>query len=443
MHNGAAHSAAARERRGHWGPASDRAGVWGGAPLNMKWRLFTVAVIVALAGLTARAIDAWRADDAPQVVTDAVTRGAIVSSISASGTVEAVTTVQVGSQISGSVQALYADFNSVVKKGQIVARLDPSLVQADIDQARAAVIRAEAEVERLQVALVDAQTKANRARELADRQLIPTTDLEAAEVTRQSSEAQVRSARAQVTQARAALSQTEVNLQKTVIRSPIDGIVIARDVDVGQTVAASLQAPTLFSIAADMSEMQVKASIDESDLGQIKEGQTATFSVDAYPLDAFTGKVRQVRLNPVVEQNVVTYAAIITAPNPELKLRPGLTANVTVATARRDDVLRVPVAALRFKPTAELLTALGPGKNAPTTNQPATPNVNTVWLVDEDGLHPVRVQVGATDGTFMEVASEHLQEGARIATRTAAAATTSRPAPASGNPLMAPPPRRF
>ena len=409
----------------------------------MKWRLFTVAVIVALAGLTVRAIYAWRADDAPQVVTDAVTRGAIVSSISASGTVEAVTTVQVGSQISGSVQALYADFNSVVKKGQIVARLDPSLVQADIDQERAAVVRAEAEVERLQVALVDAQTKASRAHELADRQLIPAADLEAAEVTRQSTEAQVRSARAQVTQARATLAQAEVNLQKTVIRSPIDGIVISRDVDVGQTVAASLQAPTLFSIAVDMSQMQVKASIDESDLGQIKEGQTVTFSVDAYPRDVFTGKVRQVRLNPVVEQNVVTYAAIITAPNPELKLRPGMTANVTVETARREHVLRVPVAALRFKPAAELLTALGPGKNTPATNQPATPNVNTVWLVDEAGLHPVRVQVGATDGTFTEVVSEHLQEGARIATRTAAAATTSRPAPASGNPLMATPPRRF
>ena len=408
----------------------------------MKWRLFTVAVIVALVGLTVRAIYAWRADEAPQLVTDQVTRGSIVSSISASGTVEAVTTVQVGSQISGTVQALYADFNSVVKKGQVVARLDPALVQADIDQARAAVVKADAEVERLQVTLVDAQTKANRARELAERQLIPTSDLDAAEVARQTAEAQVKSARAQVTQARATLSQEEVNLGKTVIRSPIDGIVIARDVDVGQTVAASLQAPTLFSIAADMSEMQVKANIDESDLGQIKEGQKVTFSVDAYPRDVFKGTVRQIRLNPIVEQNVVTYAAIITAPNPELKLRPGMTANVTVETARRDNVLRVPVAALRFKPTAELLTALGPEKNAQGTNQPATPNVNTVWLVDE-GLHPVRVQVGATDGTHTEVVSEQLQEGAHIATRTANAATTSRPAPASGNPLMGTPPRRF
>ena len=408
----------------------------------MKWKLFTVAVIVALVGLAVRVIYARRADDVPQVVTDVVTRGSIVSVVSASGTVEAVTTVQVGSQISGSVQALYADFNSIVKKGQVIARLDPSLVQSDIDQARAAVIRAEAEVERLQVGLLDAQTKANRARELAERQLIPAADLDAAEVTRQSTEAQVRSARAQVTQARAALAQEEVNLSKTVIRSPIDGIVIARDVDVGQTVAASLQAPTLFSIAADLSELQVKASIDESDLGQIKDGQPVTFSVDAYPRDVFTGRVRQVRLNPVVEQNVVTYAAIITAPNPELKLRPGMTASVTVETARRDNVLRVPSAALRFKPTAELLTALGPGKVAPATNQAAARDVNTVWIADGT-LHPVSVRVGATDGAFTEVESEQLQEGARIATRAAAAATTSRPATTSGNPLMGTPPRRF
>jgi HlyD family secretion protein len=407
----------------------------------MKWRVFTVAVIVALVGLTVRAIYARRADDVPQVVTDVVTRWSVVSVVTANGTVEAVTTVQVGSQISGSVQALYADFNSVVKKGQIIARLDPSLVQSDIDQARAAVIRAEAEVERLQVALLDAQTKANRARELAERQLIPAADLDAADVTQRSTEAQVRSARAQVTQARAALSQEQVSLSKTVIRSPIDGIVIARDVDVGQTVAASLQAPTLFSIAADLSELQVKASIDESDLGQIKEGQPVTFTVDAYPQDVFTGRIRQVRLNPVVEQNVVTYAAIITAPNPELKLRPGMTASVTVETARRDNVLRVPVSALRFKPTAELLTALGPGKVGPGTNQPAARDVNTVWIAD-DTLHPVRVRVGATDGTFTEVESEQLHEGAQIATR-AAAATTSRPATTSGNPLMGTPPRRF
>ena len=408
----------------------------------MKWRLFTLAVVVALVGLTVRVIYARRADDVPQLVTDVVTRGSIVSSISASGTVEAVKTVLVGSQISGTVQALYADFNSVVKKGQVIARLDPSLVQSDIDQARAAVVRAEADVERLQVALLDAQTKANRARDLSARQLIPAVDLETAEVTRQSTEAQVKSARAQVTQARATLSQAQVNLQKTVIRSPIDGIVIARDVDVGQTVAASLQAPTLFSIAADLSEMQVKASIDESDLGQIKEGQAVTFSVDAYPRDVFMGRVRQVRLNRVVEQNVVTYAAIITAPNPDLKLRPGMTASVTVETARRDNVLRVPVAALRFKPTAELLTALGPGKNAPGTNQAAPPDVNTVWLVDDD-LHPVGVRVGVTDGMFTEVASGQLQEGARIAMRTAAAASGSRQSPASGNPLMGTPPRRF
>jgi HlyD family secretion protein len=406
----------------------------------MKTKLLTAAALVVATGLTAHAVYSRRGEAVPEIVTDVVSRGSIVSTVNASGTLEAVTTVQVGSQISGTVQALYADFNSIVKKGQVVARLDPSLVQAEIDQAQAALVRAEAEVERLQVSLADGQAKLQRARELAGRQLIPATDLEAAEVARRTAEAQVRSASAQAAQARATLSQAQVNLQKTVIASPIDGIVIARNVDVGQTVAASLQAPTLFEIAADLSQMQVKASVDESDLGQIREGLPVTFTVDAYPSDTFKGFLKQVRLNPVVEQNVVTYAAIITAPNPDLKLRPGMTANVIVETARRDNVLRVPSAGLRFRPEASVLEALGSTGGTETANQTARRNVNTLWLFD-GGLHPVQVKVGASDGTFTEIAG--IDEGARVALRVASspAATASRPA--SGNPLMATPQRRF
>ena len=281
----------------------------------MKRKLALAIVMVTVTGLSAAAMFARRGNDAPVVATDVVSRGTILTTVTANGTLEAVDTVQVGTQVSGSIQSLGADFNSIVKKGQVLARLDPSIIQAEIERAKANLLGAEADVERLNVQLTDADTKLNRARELAARQLIATSDLEAAQLTTRTTEAQIKSASAQVTQARAALSQSQVNLQKTVITSPIDGIVISRSVDVGQTVAASLQAPTLFTIAADLREMQLKASIDESDLGNIREGQAVTFRVDAYPNDVFRGTVQQVRLNPVIESNVVTYAAMVSAPN--------------------------------------------------------------------------------------------------------------------------------
>ena len=330
----------------------------------MKRRLPLAVALVTVTGLSAAAMYARRDAEAPRVATDVVSRGSILAVVTASGTIEAVDTVQVGSQVSGTIQSLGADFNSIVRKGQVLARLDPSLIQAEIERARANLLGAEAEVERLNVQLVDAQTKLGRANELVARQLIAKSDLDAAAIAQRTAEAQVKASAAQVTQARAALSQAQVNLQKTVITSPIDGIVISRSVDVGQTVAASLQAPTLFTIAADLRHMQLKASIDESDLGSIKDGQAVTFHVDAYPNDIFHGEVQQVRLNPVIESNVVTYAAIVSAPNLQLKLKPGMTATLTVEVARRDNVLRVPSAALRFKPTASVLAAL----NQPVEN---------------------------------------------------------------------------
>ena len=391
-----------------------------------------------------------------------MSRGSILTVISATGTLEAVDTVLVGTQVSGVIQSLGADFNSIVKKGQVLARLDPSLIQAEIERAKANLLGAEADVERLKVMLQDAETKLGRARELAARQLIPATDLDAAEIARRTNEAQVKAAAAQVTQARAALSQAQVNRQKTVIVSPIDGIVISRSVDVGQTVAASLQAPTLFTIAADLSQMQLKASIDESDLGNVKDGQVVTFHVDAYPNDVFRGKVQQVRLNPVIESNVVTYAAIISAPNAELKLKPGMTATVSVEVARRDDVLRVPNAALRFKPTSSVLAALGqpqaslgrsttggaPAATA-TAGKIATPSAReTVWIYEGEHLRPAQVTVGANDGSFTEIVEGNVQEGTTFAVGvTLPGAAAARPAAApssSSNPLMGQQgPRRF
>jgi HlyD family secretion protein len=269
-----------------------------------------------------------------------------------------VTTVQVGSQVSGTVAELYADFNSIVHKGQVIARLDPSLFQTQIDQQQANLIRSEADLERLNVSLDDAKVKLARAEDLRKRNLISQSDLETAQVAARSAQAQLQSQQAQVTQSRASLNQAKVNLEHTVIAAPIDGIVISRNVDVGQTVAASMQAPTLYVLAADLSKMQVVASIDEADVGRIRPDQVVKFRVDAYPTEEFTGAVSQIRLEPVVVQNVVTYNTVIDVPNPQLKLKPGMTANVTVEIARADNVLRVPASALRFRPTADMFLAL-------------------------------------------------------------------------------------
>ena len=294
----------------------------------------------------------------PEIRTVETTRGDIVESVSATGSLEAVTTVQIGSQVSGIIQELRADYNAIVREGDVIARLDPSLFETQIEQARANLLRAEADVERLRVAVDDAHAQHARSVELAAQELISQTELETSEVNVRSATAQLRSAEAQVIQARASLNQNEVNLEHTVIRAPIDGIVISRLVDVGQTVAASLQAPELFVIAADLTKMRVIANVDESDVGRIRPQQPVSFVVDAYPDETFGGAVSQIRLEPIVQQNVVTYSTVIDAPNPDLKLKPGMTATATIEIARRDDVVRIPNAALRFRPAAETFMAL-------------------------------------------------------------------------------------
>jgi HlyD family secretion protein len=432
----------------------------------MKRKLLLATAIVTVTGLSAAAMFARRGTDGPVVVTDVVSRGTILTTVTANGTLEAVDTVQVGTQVSGSILSLGADFNSIVKKGQVLARLDPSIIQAEIERAKANLLGAEAAVEGLTVQLTYADTKLNRAQALAARELISASDLEAALLTTRTTEAQIKSASAQVTQARAALSQSQVNLQKTVISSPIDGIVISRSVDVGQTVAASLQAPTLFTIAADLREMQLKASIDESDLGNIKDGQPVTFRVDAYPNDVFRGTVQQVRLNPVIESNVVTYAAIVSAPNAQLKLKPGMTATLTVEVTRRDDVLRVPSAALRFKPSQAVLAALGqppvdpaPGQVADSSGREGNvkptgtagrhvPKADhgTVWIYEADHIEAVDVTTGATDGSFTEIVTGDVRDGTTLAMRVTmpgAAAATAAPRSPTSNPLLGQTPRRF
>jgi HlyD family secretion protein len=364
------------------------------------------------------------------MATTPVTRGDVIETVDATGTLQAVTTVQVGTQVSGTIKALHADFNTRVRRGQVVAELEPSLFETQVEQARASLTRLEADVRKAEVQLEDAQHKLARARELAGRELISASDLETAEVNARVADAALRAAQAQVVQARASLHQSEVNLAHTIITAPIDGIVISRNVDVGQTVAASMQAPTLFVIARDLREMQVEASIAESDIGRIRTGQPATFRVDAYPADVFAGTVSQVRLHPAIEQNVVSYVTVIDAANADLRLKPGMTANVTVEIARASDVLRVPNSALRVRPSPEVLAAIGEHPAAPETATAGDPgraavDVNgataataraEVWVLVEGRLTRVPVQVGITDGTRTAVVSQALAEGAQVVT---------------------------
>jgi HlyD family secretion protein len=340
-------------------------------------------LIVAAIGAGAGAYYVRRGGPEIQILTSPLTRGDIVDTVGATGTLQAVTTVLVGSQVSGNISWLGADFNSIVKKGQVIARLDPSMLDAQLQQARANLAQARAnltkaqsDLDRTRVQLVDAQQKYARAKELAARSLLPQSELDAAKVAVDTAQAGVASQAATVTQAQAGVAQSQasvnqnqVNLDHTVIVAPIDGIVTQRSVDVGQTVAASMQAPTLFVIAADLTKMQVNANIDEADVGRIRPGQHVTFHVDAYPTDIFEGTVSQVRLQPVVVQNVTTYGTVIDVPNPQLKLKPGMTANVKVEIAKRTNVLRVPNPALRFRPTPEVFAALN--QAPPPEGQPA------------------------------------------------------------------------
>jgi HlyD family secretion protein len=402
-------------------------------PLNedMKHRIAIIVIVVlAITGSLAAYYRSSGSTGAPQYTTAMAVRGDVVETVEATGTLGAVMTVQVGSQVSGTIKSLHADFNSIVGKGQVIARLDPSLFQAQVDQAEATIARLQADVDRARVALEDAQVKRDRARELFSRGLIPAAEVETAESTARQAQSSVTSAQAQVVQAGAALNQNRVNLSHTVIASPVDGIVISRNVDVGQTVAASMSAPTLFVIANDLADMQVDASVDEADVGRIRADQRVTFRVDAYPRDTFTGVVSQVRLQPVVQQNVVTYVTVIDVPNPDGKLKPGMTASVTIEVARAENVLKVPNAALRFQPAAETLAA--------SARQTASERGRRVWTLTDEQLQAVPVRTGISDGTTTAIVDGNLAENTTLVTAMASRTTTK--AAQSTSPLIPQPP---
>jgi HlyD family secretion protein len=422
----------------------------------MKTRLWlsVVAIVVAVAA----GIYYYRSDVAavaPTLNTAEASQGDVVATVEATGTLEAVTTVEVGTQVSGTIKTLGADFNSQVRQGQVIAQLDSSLFDTQVAQEQATVARLKAEVQRARVQAEDAMVKLGRARDLAGKELLARSDLDAAVSTANAADASVKSAEAQLVQAQASLNQAQVNLSHTVIRAPIDGVVIARNVNVGQTVAASMQAPTLFVLAQNLKEMLVNASVDESDIGKIQTNQPVRFRVDAYPNETFTGTVSQVRLQPKVEQNVVSYITVIDVPNPDLKLKPGMTAAVTIETGRADGVIKVPNAALRFRPTEQAFAALG--QKAPEPRQrtqgqsglgaragndgSARTNHSAVWVLDQNNLKRVPVDVGISDGAQTAVVSSDLTPGARVVTGVTTPSATTAAEPA-GSPLI-PTRRRF
>jgi HlyD family secretion protein len=321
-------------------------------------KVIVIVILLAAIGGAGGAYYMRMGTKEPEVRTTQITRGDVVEAVQATGTLEAVTTVQVGTQVGGIVQDLYADFNDIVKQGQVIARLDPTILDTQIEQQRANVTRSQADLERLRVTLADAQQKLERAKALFEKSLLPRTELETAEVTVKSAEAQIRSSEAGLVQAKSQLNTAQVNRQHTVITAPIDGIVIQRSVELGQTVNAGMSAPTLYILAADLTKMQVNANIDEADVGKMRPGQTVLFRVDAFVGEQFTGTVQQVRLQPTTVQNVVTYQTVIDVPNQQLKLKPGMTATVTIEISRKNNVLRIPAAATRFRPTVETFAAL-------------------------------------------------------------------------------------
>jgi HlyD family secretion protein len=386
--------------------------------IKNKW--FILAVLLATIGtLTAFKFETGKA---PQYYTQKVQQGDIQNVVQATGSITAVTTVQVGSQVSGTIQKLYVDFNSHVKKGEVIAQIDPALFQgallqanADLQDARANLGSAKAALAKAQATEAQTHLDYTRYQELAKDGVVPQQQFDSAKAAWQSATADVAAAQSAIAQDQAVVQQkaaavnvAQTNLNYTIIRSPIDGTVVARNVDVGQTVAASLQAPTLFTIAQDLTKMQVYVSTDESDVGAIQIGQPATFKVDAFPNETFTGKISQVRLNATTVQNVVTYTTVVDFANPEMKLYPGMTAYVNIPVAQADNVLKVPNGALRFKPqTANAQTASGTtqSQKSGSARQPKDATLGTVWkLAADKSLQPVQVKLGITDHTFTQVA---------------------------------------
>jgi len=359
-----------------------------------------------------------KGSQADKYETALVDRGDIVEKITATGTINPVITVRVGSQVSGRIFKICADFNSQVKKGQVIAQLETDLYQTKVEQADANFKLAQAQMQEARVALLDAENNLRRIKNLSKGLVASERELEIAETTYKAAKAAFSAAQAREEQARALLNSAKVDLEHTTIYSPVDGIVISRNCDVGQTVVASFQTPDLFLIAQDLTKMQVEAYVDEADIGKVQVGQEVLFTVDAFPETVFKGKVSQVRFAPREEQNVVTYTTVVEVSNPDLTLRPGMTATVSIIAHEKKGVLRVQNIALRFKadPEDKYLFQYGEEEGQEPRDGEALLNPQQrLWILDASGqIKRVLIKVGISDGRYTEVVGGALDEGERI-----------------------------
>jgi HlyD family secretion protein len=403
-----------------------------------RWLLPTVILIALVAGLAL--FQPWQKSDvAPQYRFAKIERGALSAAVSASGTLSALVTVQVGSQVSGLIKEIKADFNSAVKQNQVIARLDPETFESRVTQAEADLKAAESatevargnlavrqsEVNKAQIALDESLRNLERKRSLIAQGFLSAAELDtaqsAAETAREQlrlakadagvASAQVGNAQAQAGQRRAALNQARIELERTVIRSPVDGVVISRNVDVGQTVAASFQAPVLFTIARDLRQMEVNVAVDEADVGRVQTGQKMRFTVDAFPGERFMARVTQIRKAPQTNNNVVTYSVMATLDNPDLKLLPGMTASARILTEERKDVLILPNEALRFRP----MQADGTPIKLEVRGREDGPGIpGRIWVLKDGQPTAVSVRLGVSDGKKTEMLKGEIAEGAEI-----------------------------
>jgi HlyD family secretion protein len=392
-------------------------------PRVPRWAWIALALVVAV--LAYRRWSASGDEGAVTYTTAKVDRGPIEQTVVATGTVNPVTTVQVGTYVSGPIIAIDVDFNSPVKKGQRVAKIDPAAFTVKVRAAEAALSTAQARVEKDRADLALKRLQLERNRTLLARELIAQNDVDTARSNADQAAAQLALDQAGVQEAQASLEEARINLAYTDIVSPVDGVVVSRNVDVGQTVAASFQTPTLFLIAEDLTKMQVDTNVSEADVGRVRDGLAATFTVDAYPGQTFRGAVAQVRNAPVTVQNVVTYNVVIGVDNAGLELKPGMTANVTITTARVDDALRVPARALRFRPEE-------PGRTPRPREEKAAPGSRVYRRLGDGTLEAVEVDVGIRDAQFAEITGGELAAGDEVVVGARRPQPVATPAPLGG-----------
>lgn len=373
---------------------------------------YIILGILCLIAVIAATIYFFSGKDAIQYRTEKIKRGTISKYITATGTVNPVRTVIIGSQVSGLISQLFVDFNSEVKKGEVVAQIDPIPFELEVKRAEASLATAAATLEKAKVNAKNNRNSYHRAKKLFEKKVISIEELDAARTTYEAGTADVQLAEAQVLQAKAALEIAKTNLRHTVITSPLNGIVISREVDVGQTVAATFQTPTLFTLAEDLVHMQVNANVDEADIGMVKIGQPAKFTVDAFPDDVFEGTVVEIRKNPVIFQNVVTYNTIISFDNSSLKLLPGMTASTSILVANAENVLKIPNIALRYTPSEVLKKRAD--ELVVSEKKYTKEKGQRIWILEHGELKEVFVKLGISDDNYTEAIEGDLKEGQEI-----------------------------